>query len=53
MKTQEFVMQSGVVDAGMLVIVAITVYSGFSYIIGNRKFVKQMAIGIYRTILNS
>jgi len=53
LELQEFVMQSGVVDAGMLVIVAITVYSGFSYIIGNRKFVKQMAIGIYRTILNS
>ena len=53
MKSQEFVRQSGVIDAVMLLIVAITVYSGFLYIIGNRKFVKQMALGIYRTILNS
>ena len=53
LKSQEFVRQSGVIDAVMLLIVAITVYSGFLYIIGNRKFVKQMALGIYRTILNS
>ena len=52
-ESQEFIRQSGIVDAAMFVIVLLTVYSGISYIIGNRKFVKQMAIGIYRTILNS
>lgn len=53
LELQEIVRQSGVFDAAMFVIVIITVYSGFIYIIGNRKFVKQMALGIYRTILNS
>jgi len=53
LELQKIVRQSGVFDAAMLVIVIITVYSGFTYIIGNRKFVKQMALGIYRTILNS
>jgi len=53
LELQEIVRQSGVFDAAMLVIVILTVYSGFTYIIGNRKFVKQMALGIYRTILNS
>ena len=53
LELQEIVRQSGVFDAAMFVIVIITVYSGFTYIIGNRKFVKQMALGIYRTILNS
>ncbi len=52
-ETQEYVRQSGIVDAFMLFIVALTVYSGFTYVSGNRKFVKQMAVGIYRTILNS
>lgn len=50
---QETIRQSGVFDAAMLLIVVLTVYSGSTYIIGNRKFVKQMALGIYRTILNS
>ena len=50
---QENLRQSGVFDAAMLIIVILTVYSGFIYIIGNRKFVKQMALGVYRTILNS
>jgi len=50
---QYIIRQSGVFDAAMLVIVILTVYSGSTYIIGNRKFVKQMALGIYRTILNS
>ncbi len=53
LETQENVRQSGIVDAVMLFIIVLTVYSGFSYVIGNRKFVKQMAVGIYRTILNS
>ena len=53
LELQKIVLQSGVFDAAMMVIVIITVYSGFTYIIGNRKFVKQMALGIYRTILNS
>ncbi|TFB12324.1 CDP-diacylglycerol--glycerol-3-phosphate 3-phosphatidyltransferase [Candidatus Marinimicrobia bacterium MT.SAG.3] len=52
-ESQEFIRQSGIIDAAMFVIVLLTVYSGISYVIGNRKFVKQMAIGIYRTILNS
>lgn len=52
-ESQESILRSGVFDAAMLVIVILTVYSGFTYIIGNRKFVKQMAVGIYRTILNS
>ena len=52
-ESQEFIRQSGIMDASMFAIVLLTVYSGFSYVIGNRKFVKQMAIGIYRTILNS
>ena len=53
LELQEIIRQSGVFDAAMFVIVILTVYSGFTYIIGNRKFVKRMAIGIYRTILNS
>ena len=53
LETQEYVRQSGIVDAVVLFIIVVTVYSGFSYVIGNRKFVKQMAVGIYRTILNS
>lgn len=53
LETQEYVRQSGIVDAVMLFIIVLTVYSGFSYVSGNRKFVKQMAVGIYRTILNS
>ena len=53
LELQEIIRQSGVFDAAMFVIVILTVYSGFTYIIGNRKFVKQMALGIYRTILNS
>ncbi len=53
LELQEIVRQSGVFDAAMFVIVIVTVYSGFTYIIGNRKFFKQMALGIYRTILNS
>ena len=53
LELQEIVRQSGVFDAAMFAIVILTVYSGFTYIIGNRKFVKQMALGIYRTILNS
>lgn len=53
LESQKLVRESGIVDAVMLLIVVITVYSGFSYIISNRKFVKQMALGIYRTILNS
>ena len=50
---QNIVDQSGFFYAVMLFIVLITIYSGISYLIGNRRFVKQMAIGIYRTILNS
>ena len=50
---QNIVDQSGFFYAVMLFIVFITIYSGISYLIGNRRFVKQMAIGIYRTILNS
>jgi len=50
---QNIVDQSGIFYAVMLFIVFITIYSGISYLIGNRRFVKQMAVGIYRTILNS
>ncbi len=50
---QNIVDQSGMFYAVMLFIVFITIYSGISYLIGNRRFVKQMAVGIYRTILNS
>jgi len=52
-ESQEFIRHSGIVNAAMFVIVLLTVYSGISYVIGNRKFVKQMAVGIYKTILNS
>lgn len=50
---QNIVEQSGIFYAAMLFIVFITIYSGISYLVGNRRFVKQMAVGIYRTILNS
>ena len=50
---QNIVDQSGIFYAAMLFIVFITMYSGISYVIGNRRFVKQMAVRIYRTILNS
>ncbi|MCH7619626.1 MAG: CDP-diacylglycerol--glycerol-3-phosphate 3-phosphatidyltransferase [Candidatus Marinimicrobia bacterium] len=50
---QNIVDQSGIFYAAMLFIVFITMYSGISYLIGNRRFVKQMAVRIYRTILNS
>lgn len=50
---QNIVNQSGIFYAAMLFIVFITIYSGISYLIGNRRFVKQMAVRIYRTILNS
>ena len=50
---QNIVNQSGLFYAAMLFIVFITIYSGISYLIGNRRFVKQMAVRIYRTILNS
>ena len=50
---QNIVDQSGIFNIVMLFIVFITIYSGISYLIGNRRFVKQMAVGIYRTILNS
>ena len=50
---QNIVDQSGIFYAVMLFIVSITIYSGISYLIGNRRFVKQMAVRIYRTILNS
>ena len=50
---QNIVDQSGIFYAVMLFILSITIYSGISYLIGNRRFVKQMAVRIYRTILNS
>ena len=50
---QNIVEQSGIFNIVMLFIVLITIYSGISYLIGNRRFVKQMAVMIYRTILNS
>ncbi len=50
---QNIVDHSGIFFAVMLFIVFITIYSGISDLIGNRRFVKQMAVGIYRTILNS
>ena len=50
---QNIVEQSGIFNIVMLFIVFITIYSGISYLIGNRRFVKQMAVRIYRIILNS
>ena len=48
-----YINESGFTNAGMFVIVLITLFSGFRYYFGNRKVVRQMAIGIYRSILNS
>ncbi|MCH8927657.1 MAG: CDP-diacylglycerol--glycerol-3-phosphate 3-phosphatidyltransferase [Candidatus Marinimicrobia bacterium] len=48
-----YINESGFTNAGMFVIVLITLFSGFRYYFGNRKVVRQMAIGIYRSLLNS
>ena len=48
-----YVNESGFINTAMFVIVLITLFSGLRYYFGNRKFVKQMAVGIYRALLNS
>ena len=48
-----YINEGGFINTGMLVVVIITLFSGLRYYFGNRKFVKQMAIRIYRAILNS
>lgn len=48
-----YVNESGMINAGMFAIVLITLFSGFRYYFGNRKFVRQIAVGIYRSLLNS
>lgn len=49
----KYIIESGIIDTGMLFIVLITLFSGLRYYFGNRKVVRQIAVGIYRSILNS
>ena len=48
-----YVNESGLINTGLFVVVMITLYSGFRYYFGNRKIVRQIAVGIYRSLLNS